>query len=106
MYWTVNPRPAFCRSFLRTVVTNQLQLSNIAQGIKNMKRSLLLASVLALALTACGEKPAPAPKPAAAPAPAPAPAPAEAPKAEAATDAPKADAAAAPVAEPQKDEKK
>ena len=44
-----------------------------------MKRSLLIAALLAVGVSACGKKPeapAPAPAPAAAPAPAPAPAPA------------------------------
>lgn len=60
-----------------------------------MNRSFLIAALLAVGLTACGEKPAPAPKqPAPAPAPAttPAPAPAPAPAPEAMKDAPKADA--------------
>ena len=68
-----------------------------------MKKSLLIASLLALALAACGKKeeaatPAPAAPAAEAPAAAPA---AEAP---AAADAPKADAAApaAPAAEEKK----
>jgi hypothetical protein len=49
---------------------------------KTMNRSLLIAALLAVGLTACGEKPAPAPAtPAPAPAPAAAPAPAPAPDA-------------------------
>ncbi len=54
-----------------------------------MKKSLLIASLLALALAACGKKEEAAP------------APAEAPKAEAPAEAPKADAAA-PAAEEKK----
>jgi hypothetical protein len=47
---------------------------------KTMNRSFLIAALLAVGLTACGEKPAPAPKqPAPAPAPAATPAPAPAP---------------------------
>ena len=61
-----------------------------------MTRSLLISAILALGLTACGQKPAPAPQAPATPAPAatPAPeaAPAAAPAPEAAKDAP-ADAA-------------
>jgi hypothetical protein len=59
---------------------------------KDMKKSLLLASMMVVALAACGKKeappPAPTPAPAVAPAPAPAPVPAPAP------EAPKADAPA------------
>ncbi len=63
-----------------------------------MNRSFLIAALLAVGLTACGEKPAPAPKqpapapaPAATPAPAPAPAPASGPADTMKSDAPKAD---------------
>lgn len=42
-----------------------------------MKRSLLLAGLVALAVSACGKKEAPPPPPAPVPAPAPAPAPAQ-----------------------------
>ena len=63
-----------------------------------MKRSLIIASLLALALSACGEKPAEK-KPAAAPAPAPAP--------QVTAPAPAAPAPApAPAAEMKKDEMK
>jgi hypothetical protein len=60
-----------------------------------MTKSLLLASMMVVALAACGKKEAPpsapTPAPAATPAPAPAPAPApEAPKADAATPPPAA----------------
>ncbi len=58
-----------------------------------MKKSLLLATLLAAALVACGKKEAP-PAPAAAPAPA-----AEAPAAAPAADAPAAAPAAAPAGE-------
>jgi hypothetical protein len=62
---------------------------------KTMNRSFLIAALLAVGLTACGEKPAPAPKqPAPAPAPAATPAPAPAPAPEAAKDEPAKDAAA------------
>ncbi|MEK7231812.1 MAG: hypothetical protein AAB115_07285 [Pseudomonadota bacterium] len=76
---------------------------------RKMNRSLLIAALLAVGLTACGEKPAPAPAPKAAPAPAPAAAPApapvpEAPKAEPAKDA--AAPAAAPADAMKKDEMK
>ena len=67
-----------------------------------MNRSFLIAALLAVGLTACGEKPAPAPKqpapapaPAATPAPAPAPAPTPAPADAMKADAPKADDAVA-----------
>ncbi|WP_156924372.1 hypothetical protein [Derxia gummosa] len=62
------------------------------QGL-TMKKSLLVASLLAVALAACGEKPAPAPAPEPTPAPAPAPAAEPAP-------APAAEPAPAPAAEP------
>ena len=66
-----------------------------------MKKSLLIASLLALALAACGQK-----EEAAAPAPAEAPAAAAAPAAEApaAAEAPKANAA--PAEAPKAEEKK
>ena len=71
----------------------------------NMKNSLLVAALFAIALTACGKKeaaPAPIPAPApAAEAPAAAPAPVAAP-AEAAKPAEAAPAAAAPAAEVKK----
>lgn len=57
-----------------------------------MKYSALVAALLALSLTACGEKPAPAAAPAAAPAVVEAPAPASAPAA--ASDAAPAEPAA------------
>ncbi len=59
-----------------------------------MTRALLISAILALGLTACGQKPAAAPQAPATPAPAatPAPEPAPAPAPEAAKDAP-ADAA-------------
>jgi hypothetical protein len=63
---------------------------------KTMNRSLLIAALVAVGLTACGEKPAPAPAPKATPAPAPAPAAAPAP----------APAPAAAPAEEKKDEMK
>jgi nitrous oxide reductase accessory protein NosL len=68
-----------------------------------MKKSLLIASLLALALAACGKKEEAAPAPAEAPK---AEAPAEAPKADAAApaEAPKADAAA-PAAAPAEEKK-
>src|SRR5262245_32031952 len=64
------------------------------------KFSLLIAALLALGLSACGEEPKPAPKAAPAPKaePAPAPAPAAAP-----ASAPAAEPASAPAAEPAKD---
>jgi alpha-beta hydrolase superfamily lysophospholipase len=63
-----------------------------------MKFSALVAALLALALTACGEKPAETPAPAPA-APVAAPAPEAAPATEAAASAPAAEAAAsAPAA--------
>jgi hypothetical protein len=65
-------------------------LDRSKEGFTKMNKSLLLASMMVVALAACGKKetpaPAPAPAPAAAPAPAPAPAAAPAP-------APAADAA-------------
>ena len=57
-----------------------------------MTRALLISAILALGLTACGQKPAPAPQAPATPAPAATPAPDPAPAPEAAKDAP-ADAA-------------
>src|SRR3972149_3126207 len=66
---------------------------------KKMNRSLLIAALLAVGLTACGEKPAPAPAPKATPAPAPAAAPAPAP-APAAAPAPGPAPAAAPAPAP------
>jgi hypothetical protein len=74
-----------------------------------MNRNLVIAALLAVGLTACGEKPAPAPAPAPAPVVAPAPAP-EAPKADAsapaatapAAEAPKTDAAAPAAADASK----
>jgi len=72
---------------------------------KTMNRSFLIAALLAVGLTACGENPAPAPKqpaPAPAPAPAPTPAPADAMKA----DAPKADDAKSTPTAPTGDTKK
>jgi hypothetical protein len=74
---------------------------------KAMNRSLLIAALVAVGLTACGQKPAPAPAPQATPAPAAAPAPAPVPdatKAEPGKDA--AAPAAAPADEMKKDETK
>ena len=60
-------------------------IETIIRKGKIMNRSFLLAALLALGLTACGEKPAPAPAPkTAAPAPAATPAPAPAPAPDAA----------------------
>ncbi len=83
-----------------------------------MNRSILIAALLALGLTACGEKPAkapvvpaPAPAPAATPAPAPAPVPdamkSDAPKADAmkSDTAPGTSAPAAPSGDTKKDPK-
>jgi hypothetical protein len=82
-------RPAFGRP---DSVPNQ---PSIERKGKTMNRSLLIAALVTIGLTACGQKPAPAPAPQAAPAPAPAAAPAPAP-------AP----AAAPAEEMKKDEMK
>ena len=49
------------------------------KGSNKMNKSLLLASMIVVALAACGKKPDPTPPPAPTPAPAPAPAPAAAP---------------------------
>jgi hypothetical protein len=80
---------------------------------KTMSRSFLIAALLAVGLTACGEKPAPAPKqpapapaPAATPAPAPAPAPTPAPADAMKADAPKADDAKSTPPAPTGDTKK
>ena len=79
-----------------------------------MNRSLLIAAMLAVGLTACGEKPAPAPVQAPAPAPAavpapaatPAPAPAPAPTPDAMkSEAPKGAVPNAPTGDTKKDPK-
>jgi hypothetical protein len=88
--------PASCLATVKTSLTKEI----------SMKKSLVAAAIVALALTACGKKeepakPAPAPAPAAAPAPAPAAAPADAAKpADAGAPAPAAAPAAMPAAAP------
>jgi hypothetical protein len=56
------------------------------KGMSTMKHSLLVAAMVAVALSACAKKQEPAPAPAPAAAPAPAPAPAAAPAQPAATE--------------------
>ena len=82
---------------------SQSLLNFLLKEIK-MKRSALVVALIALSLTACGQKPAEAPAPAPVVAPAPAPAPASAVDAASApaASAPAAAAAMAPAAEPAK----
>src|SRR5512144_1246785 len=100
--WGTNTSASVPRRHPATRGVEQSTRKSIRKGFRQMKKSLLIASMMVVALAACGKKEAPAPAPTPAPAAAPAPAPAPAPAADAAKPA-DATAMPAPAAAPAAD---